>query len=560
MRVAAVTLFLLTLALSAARIFPPRTNLTEAVISFLSSKRQPSQPIYTTSGTSTPIGTFTSVEAKDPKLLTRRNAVKAAIAHAWDAYATSAWGRDELLPLSRSGADNFSPGLGTTIVDSLSTLYLVGGLDGRYDAARKWVRDHLDFSQVGRVIVFETVIRILGGLISVYHMSGDEMYLTKAEELGARLAASFETPTGLPWPRCYLNETGRCESHNAMGDALYLAEVGSVQLEYRALSHHSRHPLSKRMRQVTEDIISSLQVAGSLTARLEGPHAVLLPYALSRTSGNYSTNMVTTGAPADSYFEYLVKVWVQGGRKEKVYWNLFARVVDSMVSIGSYTSRHGDRIMRDVLPSQDGTLHFSHKMDHFTCYIPGMIVLGLDGLDKSEMKRRKQWELLAEEITETCFKMYVKSPSGLAGEHIRLGNEDEWRMSGGYQLRPEAVEAFFYMYRHTKKEKYRDYAWSVFEQIERHCRLEGGGYAAIRTARTRHPKKEDVMHSFLISETFKYIYLIFGDDENEMRLDTWVFNTEAHPLLITPALGEEDSRVDEMNERRRTELEGHDEL
>lgn len=538
----------------------PPTNLTHEALSYLAELDTASRPTYRRSGTILPVGSFKSSTDTNE----RRLAIAAAVAHAWDGYAKFAWGHDELQPLSRSGVDTFASGLGTTIVDSLSTLYILGGLDGRYEAARAWVANSLDFGRVGRVIVFETVIRILGGLMSMYHLSGDDMYLAKAEELGARLAASFETPSGMPWPRCYLNETGRCESHRAMDDALYLAEVGSVQLEFRALSHHSRHPLAKRMRGVTERIIARLQTTGSNAVRLSGEHAVLLPYALQRTNGRYCTNMITTGAPADSYFEYLVKVWVQGEGKEDVYWDLFARVVDSMVAIGSYTSKHGDTIMRDMLPSQDGSTHFSHKMDHFTCYIPGMIVLGLRGLGAEEVERRAKWESFAENITDTCYNMYAKSPSGLSGEHIRLSKEDNWKMSGGYQLRPEAVEAFFYMWRHTKKQKYRDYAWAVFQQIDRHCKLEDGGYAAIKTARSRHPKKEDVMHSFVISETFKYLYLIFGDDEEELPLDKWVFNTEAHPLLITPALGEEadGGGGDHCFGGRRKEEEGnvHDEL
>lgn len=542
---------------------PPISNLTNEVLAYLSTHAT-SLPTFRTTGTLLPVGNFTPFSSpSSPLLHSRRQAIKSAVKHAWDAYASLAWGHDELCPLSRVGKDTFAPNLGTTIIDSLSTLYIMQGLDGRYQAARDWVANSLNFSKVGRVIVFETVIRILGGLLSIYHLSGDTMYLEKAEELGVRLAASFETPSGLPWPRCYLNETGRCENHNEINDALYLAEVGSVQLEFRALSHHSRHPLARRMRVVAETIIERLQVAGSSTARLEGRHRVLLPYAMLRTSGNYCTNMVTTGAPADSYFEYLVKVWVQGGRKEGIYWELFAKVVDSMVDIACYRSRHGDLIMRDLLPGRDGGMNFAHKMDHFACYIPGMIVLGMEGVGKEETERRKRWEGFAEDITETCYKMYAKSPSGLSGEHIRLGGEDEWRMSGGYQLRPEAVEAFFYMYRYTRNDKYREYAWKVFEEIERHCRVEGGGYAAIKTAKSRRPRKEDVMHSFLISETLKYLYLIFGEDEGELGLDKWVFNTEGHPLLITPGLGEGEygEGVEESERRKREEeWEGREEL
>ena len=516
--------------------YPERhsNNLTIEAIHYLNRHSKPFS--FCASGTTLPVGSFVR-SVPHPKHAAKREAIKQAVAHAWDGYASSAWGYDELAPLTKEGQDTFAENLGTTIVDSLTTLYIMG-LTDRYRAARDWVATKLDFSRVGRVIVFETVIRIMGSLISMFHLTGDPMYLQKAEDLGGRLAASFETPQGLPWPICSLNETGTCYGHRSLGDSLYLAEVGSVQLEFRALAHHSEEPLLRSMRRVTERVIDFLQTANSSTVRLGEPHEALLPFSMSLSSGMFSTSLITLGAPADSYFEYLVKMWRQGGRKEPAYWVLFSRVMDSMVNVASYTSRDGVTIVRDVVPGTNGNVQFQHKMDHFACYIPGMIVLGLDGLAENEHDRRKSWELLAEQLTETCYKMYDKSPSGLSGENIRLGDRDQWMMSGGYHLRPEAVEAFYYMYKHTKKEKYRDYAWSVFQQIERHCRVESGGYSAIRTARTRHPKMENVMHSFVISETFKYIYLIFGEDD-ELPMDQWVFNTEAHPLLITPGLRSE---------------------
>lgn len=524
-----------------------RGNLTNAAIEYIQRRNAGHIPHFHNGGTVLPVGSFVqSANPASQSIRDKRAAVKEAVKHAWDGYVTSAWGFDELLPVTKQGKDTFSPNLGTTIVDSLSTLYIMGGLDGRYERARTWVAEKLNFENVGCVIVFETVIRILGGLLSMYHLSGDTMYLSKAEELGARLAVSFETPKGLPWPKCYLNETGRCESHVSTGDSLYLAEVGTVQLEYRALAHHSKDPLIHKLRDISEEIIKQLQVAESSMARLREPHGGLLPYAISMKTGRYSTNMVTMGAPADSYFEYLVKVWIQGGRREKIYWDLFAQAMDSMIEVGLYTSSHGDTIVREVLAQGDGKLRYNDKMDHFSCYIPGMIVLGLDGLGREDTERRKRWERVAEELTETCYKMYSKSPSGLAGEHIRLGMKDEWKMSGGYQLRPEALEAFFYMWRHSKKEKYREYAWKVFKQIEKVCRVEGGGYSAIRKAKSRNPRAENVMHSFLISETFKYVYLIFGEDD-ELGLERWVFNTEAHPLLVMPGL--ETRQVDKQEER-----------
>lgn len=308
-----------------------------------------------------------------------------------------------------------------------------------------------------------------------------------------------------------------------------------MQMEYRALAHHSHEPILQRVRATSEALIERLQRTGSHCERLPPPYHSLLPYTLSLASGEYATNMVTVGAPADSYFEYLVKMWLQGGACEPRYWALFAEVVDGIVGIASYTSRDGDVIVRDLLPEPGGENVFHNRIDHFSCYIPGMIVLGLRGLGPDEAERRKKWEGLAEGLAETCYKMYERSPSGLSGEQIWLLDGDRWRMSGGYHLRPEAVEAFFYMWRHTKKEKWREYAWNVFNKIEQHCKIPEGGYAVIRTAKSYRPKKQDIMHSFLIAETFKYIFLIFGPDE-ELPLNRWVFNTEAHPLLITPGL------------------------
>lgn len=47
-----------------------------------------------------------------------------AARHAWRGYAAHAFGFDELRPLSRRGVNNFG-GFGTTIVDSLGTLWLM---------------------------------------------------------------------------------------------------------------------------------------------------------------------------------------------------------------------------------------------------------------------------------------------------------------------------------------------------------------------------------------------------------------------------------------------------
>lgn len=108
-------------------------------------------------GTAIPVGAknyFTAEEHWTPALsifvvspaLQAEN-IKEAAVHAWLGYVRNAWGRDELLPLTGEGEDTFG-GVGATIVDSLSTLYIMG-LKDEYQRARNWVASELDFDRVG---------------------------------------------------------------------------------------------------------------------------------------------------------------------------------------------------------------------------------------------------------------------------------------------------------------------------------------------------------------------------------------------------------------------------
>ena len=136
--------------------------------------------------------------------------------HAWHAYERDAWGDDdcELVPLaphpglltifsldhpiSRKGSNLTSAGAcGYTIVDTLDTLLLMG-LDDEYGRARDWVAKSLNFDLDAEFNTFETTIRLLGGLLSAYHLSdGDDLYLELATDLADRILPAFNTPTGM---------------------------------------------------------------------------------------------------------------------------------------------------------------------------------------------------------------------------------------------------------------------------------------------------------------------------------------------------------------------------
>ena len=64
----------------------------------------------------------------------------------------------------------------------------------------EWVARSLDFSDKNKdVNLFETTIRVLGGLLSAYHLSGgDKVFLDRSKDLGDRLLGAFKSPSGVP--------------------------------------------------------------------------------------------------------------------------------------------------------------------------------------------------------------------------------------------------------------------------------------------------------------------------------------------------------------------------
>lgn len=96
-------------------------------------------------------------------------------------------------------------GWGATLVDSLSTM-LVMELEHEFNETIDVIAG-IDYNRTlygGGISVFETVIRHLGGLLSAYELSGNQVLLTKAEELGHALMPAFNTPYDLPHHNWYL--------------------------------------------------------------------------------------------------------------------------------------------------------------------------------------------------------------------------------------------------------------------------------------------------------------------------------------------------------------------
>ncbi|RHY21742.1 hypothetical protein DYB32_009717 [Aphanomyces invadans] len=130
----------------------------------------------------------------DATQIARQDAVRRAMQHAWSNYEKLAFGADEVAPVSGRQRKNVWGGIGVTLVDSLDTLYIMGMHDEFY-RARDWVAKHMDFTHVGdegtMISVFEIIIRQLGGLLSAYDLSQDDVFKHRAVELADLLLPAF---------------------------------------------------------------------------------------------------------------------------------------------------------------------------------------------------------------------------------------------------------------------------------------------------------------------------------------------------------------------------------
>ena len=164
------------------------------------------------------------------------NRVRQEFLHAWNGYKQYAWGHDELKPLSKGYHDWYGTSLLMTPVDALDTMILMG-LKDQANEARELIATKLSFNQDIYVKNFEITIRMLGGLLSSYQLSGDKRLLALAEDLGNRLLPVFASPTGMPYVDVNL-KTGAVR-----GEDTNPAEIGTLLLEFGTLSKLTGNPV-----------------------------------------------------------------------------------------------------------------------------------------------------------------------------------------------------------------------------------------------------------------------------------------------------------------------------
>jgi hypothetical protein len=415
--------------------------------------------------------------------------VKAEFLHAWRNYEKYAWGHDALKPLSHQPHDWYGQSLMMTPVDALDTLILMG-LKLEADKDRELIATQLSFDKDIYVKNFEVTIRLLGGLLSSYQLTGDARLLKLADDLGRRLLPAFDSPTGLPY--VYVNlRTGKVR-----GVESNPAETGTLLLEFGTLSKLTGNPVyyEKAKRALVETFKRRSKIG-------------LVGDNINIETGQWLGHDASVASGTDSYYEYLWKCWKLFGDED-----CLAMWKTSIAAINQYLADEADGQLWYGHADMNTGKRTDSDYGALDAFFPAVLAFSgdLQRAKRLQASGMRMWNLTGIE------------PEVIDYRTMKIRYD-------GYQLRPEIIESNYYLWHFTADPFYRQAGRKMFDDFVRHCRTEGG-YAALSDVTKM--TQRDSMESFVFAETFKYFYLTFAEPA-PIDFDRIVFNTEAHPLRAT---------------------------
>jgi mannosyl-oligosaccharide alpha-1,2-mannosidase len=398
--------------------------------------------------------------------------VKAQMAWAFAHYRERAWGKDEIKPVS-GGYSSFplhDRHLGLSLVEALDTLWVMG-LDEEFNVGVDWVKRELDFDVDGEVSVFETNIRLVGGLLSAHHACGDPALLAKAEDLGNRLLPAFDTPTGIPWGKINLRTGAPSEPRNSpAGAGTYMAELGTLS----RLTGDDRYIRAAKRAMIA--LYERRSPIGLLATQIHAPE------------GRWLSRTATVGSYGDSYYETLFDAWDLLGDTDcrRMYDACTAAILAHQREM-----KDGDLWFPD-LDFETGAI-ISRRQDELASFYGGLLTQG--GNAREGAAYTLSWSK-------------VQDRFGILPEEYDYESETATQVTNA--LRPELADSCFTTWLIDHDERWRVIAAQHFEAMKRWNKTIYG-YTDMADVTSDPKRQADHCPGYWWSEQMKYYWLIFAD-------------------------------------------------
>lgn len=392
---------------------------------------------------------------------------------AWRSYVDKAFGHDQITPVSGGFEEFFVDGhpMGLTIVEALDTLWLME-LDREVEQGLAWVRRNLSFDVDASFQVFETNIRMLGGLLSAHYCTGEPHLLDLAADLGERLLVAFTTsPTGIPYRFVNLRTGAVSEPETNLAETgTYIAEFGFLS----TLTGDRRfYDAAKKAFGVTFERRTSLD---------------LLPYAIHAETGEFLNRTATVGPPADSFYEYLFDGADLFGDADMRHW--YDVLTEAIMAHQAETN--AGRLWFAQVDAYTGAV-VSRTQSELASFYAGL--LGQSGDVPRGRAYHDSWNAVQDR--------YGVLPEGI--DYTTLA-----ATSKGNQLRPEFADSAFALWLVTGGEVFRRRAYTHYQRMKATSRARYG-YTILDDVTTNPATQGDFCPGYWWSEQLKYYWLIFGD-------------------------------------------------
>ena len=438
--------------------------------------------------------------------------------HAYNNYLNHAIGYDELQPISCQGMNTWGS-FSLSLIDALDTLVIIGNYS-EFDRVSRYLVDNMNFHQDVNVSVFETNIRVVGGLLSGHLLSleaGVELpegypchgpLLDLAVDVARRLLPAFNTPTGMPFGTVNL----MYGVPHGETPVTCTAGVGTFLVEFATLS-----------RLTGDDVFEKVALRAMNSLHVSRSKLNLLGNHINTTDGQWTAIDATIGAGVDSYFEYLVKgsMLIHSPKLMDHFYIYYETIQKHLKKDDWYFMVNKD--------SGHVTVPVFQSLESFW---PGLLTM-IGQIDQAKKSLYNYHQIL---------KQFAFLP-----EMYDVSNGETKR--SGYPLRPEFIESLFYLFRATKDPHLLVMAAEVITAIETSSKTDCG-YSTVKSVNSH--LLEDRMESFFLAETLKYLFLLFAPDSHfffnsgnrgvvvnvsgfECILQTggFIFNTEAHPVDVS---------------------------
>ncbi len=427
---------------------------------------------------------------KDAVLLALQEEIRSETLRSWKDYKKYAWGHDVLLPLSKGTFDWYKESLGISPIDAYSTLKVMG-LENEAREIEQYALD-MDWDKDMYVQVFEVNIRILGGLLSMYHYSGNEAILEKARDFGNRILPAFDTPTGIPTHSVNLR-TGKKAGNlgEGKGDIVNVAQAATYLMEFGILSYYTNDPKYYQVaKKATKAIFERKSAIG-----LPGEHINVYTGEWEGTQWHHLQ------AGVDAYYEYMYKSWMIFPDPEiKEIWEYSIDKINTYL-LDDYEGRH----FYTIVDMHTGEI-LKRSVSLYDAFFPA--VQAISGDIEAAEKNQHTWN-------------WLWNKYGLLPTRYKY-DEDKVEYANS-ELNPEIIESAYYLHQITGKPIYLDMIKKYWSDIKKCCKGEVA-FHAIQDVRTM--EKKDYLATYFFAETMKYFYIAFS--QGEFDFNKHVFNTEAH--------------------------------